>query len=195
MDKRPLHRMSWENMAKSKAYGGLGFRITSSFNQALLAKQWWRLVSRPGSLAARILKAKYFPHCSIHDAILHSNASFVLPSIYNARWIIDQGGYWKVGNGRDIKIWGQKWIPSTSDFLIHSPPPHAATVHLVSDLIDAELGRWKNPLVQSIFQASEVTKICSIPLSLRSIPDQFIWHDAVNGEYSIKSGYRLVMGT
>jgi hypothetical protein len=50
-----------ENLIKSKSQGGMGFRDLRPFNQALLARQPWRLLAYPDSLCARILKAKYYP--------------------------------------------------------------------------------------------------------------------------------------
>jgi hypothetical protein len=41
----------------------LGFRDISAFNEALLAKQGWRLMTNPDSLISKVLKAKYFPKC------------------------------------------------------------------------------------------------------------------------------------
>lgn len=121
-------------------YSGLGFKVTYAFNKALLPKQWWHLLSRPHSLIATLLKAKYFPNCSIHERRITHNASFFWRSIYNARWIIDQGGIWKVDRSH-IKFWEHRWIPSNSDFLAQSPPPRDVSVILVSDLIEAETCR------------------------------------------------------
>ena len=50
----------WEQMILPKSSGALGFKDLRLFNQALLARQAWRLVAFPDSLCARLSKAKYF---------------------------------------------------------------------------------------------------------------------------------------
>lgn len=56
--KRKTHWVAWEKMLKTKDRGGMGFQDLKLFNQALLARQAWRLVEFPKSLCARVLKAK-----------------------------------------------------------------------------------------------------------------------------------------
>jgi hypothetical protein len=60
-DRRKVHWMSWDRMTKPKTHGGIGFRDLRLFNQALLAKQAWRLIEYPDTLCARLLKARYYP--------------------------------------------------------------------------------------------------------------------------------------
>ena len=64
--------MRWEKLAKTKPHGGLGFRSIKSFNTALLAKQWWRLMSMENSLVTRVLKEVYFRHVPLAMAELGS---------------------------------------------------------------------------------------------------------------------------
>ncbi|XP_037495366.1 uncharacterized mitochondrial protein AtMg00310-like [Jatropha curcas] len=70
-----IHWLAWNKMAIPKVFGGLGFRKIHEFNIALLGKQGWKLMVNPDSLAARVLKAKYFPTCSFLEANLGSNPS------------------------------------------------------------------------------------------------------------------------
>lgn len=62
--------------------GGLGFRDLESFNMALLAKQGWRLLKSPESLAATIFKEKYYRHSSFLDAKLSSLPYLMWRSIW-----------------------------------------------------------------------------------------------------------------
>jgi hypothetical protein len=47
-DRRRMHWMSWDKMTRPKSQGGIGFRDLRVFNQALLARQAWRLVTVEG---------------------------------------------------------------------------------------------------------------------------------------------------
>jgi hypothetical protein len=69
--------MSWSRLGRSKDRGGLGFRDLEWFNMALLAKQGWRLLQNPDSLAATVLKDKYYPHGEFLEASLGRKPSYV----------------------------------------------------------------------------------------------------------------------
>jgi hypothetical protein len=51
-----------------KSHGGIGFRDVKNFNMAMLGKQGWRLMTKPDSLCARVLKGKYFPQGEFMNA-------------------------------------------------------------------------------------------------------------------------------
>jgi hypothetical protein len=67
-DQRRMHWFAWWRMCIPKRKGGMGFRDLHTFNMAMLAKQSWRLISKPDSICAKVLKAKYYPNCSLLHA-------------------------------------------------------------------------------------------------------------------------------
>ncbi|CAN0925270.1 Uncharacterized mitochondrial protein AtMg00310 [Linum grandiflorum] len=61
---RKIHWVSWHQLSLPQSAGGPGFRDFSLFNQALLAKQGWRLMHNPGLVLSKVLCAKYYPYTS-----------------------------------------------------------------------------------------------------------------------------------
>ena len=139
-------------MCKPKLQGGMGFRNLQSFNLALLAKQAWRILTNPSSLAARILKAKYFPFCDILLANLGSNPSYTWRSIFNSLEVLHSGTRWRVGNGRLIHIWDDKWLPNPTTYKVISPPRPALLRTIQWSL--PSLIRWLDSGNQGLFMLS-----------------------------------------
>ena len=98
-------------MCEPKSNGGMGFKKLKQFNLALLTKQGWRLQTDHTSLVYRVLKAKYFPTCEFIEASMENNPSYAWRSIMAAQSVVREGIKWRVGNGRNIQIWGDKWLP------------------------------------------------------------------------------------
>ncbi|KAL0345631.1 UNVERIFIED_CONTAM: putative mitochondrial protein [Sesamum radiatum] len=73
-DKR-MHWVAWQKLCRSTMEGGFGFRELKEFNLALLAKQGWRILTKPESLLSKIMKAKYFPMCSLDEVVLGAHPS------------------------------------------------------------------------------------------------------------------------
>lgn len=82
---RKLHWKNWRSLCKPKWCGGLGFRDMGVFNEALLAKQVWRLLHRKDSLCAKVMKAKYYPNSSIMEARLGYCPSYLWKSLWAQR--------------------------------------------------------------------------------------------------------------
>jgi hypothetical protein len=90
------------------------------FNQALLARKAWRLLERPNSLCARLLKAKYYKSGSLLDTVFPVNASPVWKGIEYGLELLKKGVIWRIGNGERVKVWRDPWIPyHQEEFVIY----------------------------------------------------------------------------
>ena len=146
-----IHWMNWEKLGLSKNSGGLGFWELACFNKALLAKQIWRMWKTLESLIAKIIKAKYHPECSILEAPLGGKPSFAWRSIQSSSELVRDGLIWRVGNGKSIQIWGNKWLVVPSTFEVQSVPKVLDQFAIVDKLIDEDLKWWNKPLLDQIF--------------------------------------------
>jgi hypothetical protein len=190
-DENKIAWMSWSKLGRTKERGGLGFRDLEWFNMALLAKQGWRLIQNPDSLAARILKEKYYPYGTFLDAQLGRQPSYVWRSFWNARVLLVEGLFWRVGDGQRISIWYDKWVPKAMGGYLQSPVRILDRNTKVSALLDRETNWWNVPLIHEIFSVEEAALICGMAVSPRSGVDRLIWHCNKNGEFSVRSAYYL----
>lgn len=95
----------------------------------------------PYSLAAQIIEAKYYPQSTILEATLGTQPSFAWRSLMAACDVSKNGFVWRVRDGRDIRIWGDKWIPTPISFSIQSPQRILHVDAKVVELIDQDT-KW-----------------------------------------------------
>jgi len=189
--KQKIHWVKGELLCKMKNMGGLGFREMEAFNDALLAKQFWRLAKSENTLVASLLKAWYFPNCSIFEAELGSHPSFTWRSILSAGTLVEKGSRWLVGDGDTLDIWHSRWLPRSVTFAPYTPKPLDGSISKVSDLIDYEQGGWKEGLIRELFLQGDAETILDIPLCSSWPRDKLIWHYTSNGRFTVQSAYQL----
>jgi hypothetical protein len=180
-------------MGMSKVKGGMGFRDLVVFNKALLAKQVWRLYKYPDSLVGQIYKAKYYPNSTVLEASRGKKNSLIWRSLMASQEVIVRGAMWRVGDGRSIKVKGDRWIPVSSSYSIQSPCRILPEGALVADLIDRGAKVWKSSLIKEAFNEDEAKVILNIPLSSSLPQDRLIWRGTVNGEFSVRGAYHMEM--
>lgn len=165
------------------------YRDFRLFNQALLARQAWRIIDRPESLCARVLRAKCFPSGSLVDTSFGGNASPGWRAIEYGLELLKKGVIWRVGNGQQIRIWRDPWMPRC-----HSrrpiTPKGTCRVKWVSELIGMD-GRWNEQMVNQIFWPIDAEMILKIQLPTREGEDFLAWHPDRLGIFSVRSAYKL----
>jgi hypothetical protein len=139
------HWLGWQCLSKPKSEGGLGFRDLHIFNLAMLARQGWRLIEEPGSLYGQVLKAKYFPECSILEASSRPGISYSSRSILKGVALMKEGLVWRVGDDTNISAWKDPWIPD-GDTRRPRMLQGQSLVGKVADLLNSVTGEWDEAL-------------------------------------------------
>jgi ribonuclease HI len=170
----------------------MGFRSFRDFNEALLAKQGWRLITQPQSLIAQVLKAKYFPKCHLFEAKESNTASYSWKSIQKSLWILKKGCVWTVGDGSNINIWEDNWLMEQNGYKVWSKKPPDTTITKVQHLI-LDQNQWNQNLINKLFLPFEVDQIRNIPLTNIEQLDELIWNGTQDGHYSVRSGYHSII--
>lgn len=188
--KKKIHWISWEKLCLAKNQGGLGFRDLECFNQALLAKQAWRIYQNPDSLFSKVLKSKYFDQNEFHIAVLGVRPSFAWTSILYGRSLLLKGLVKRVGNGASISVWVDPWLDMGG-----LRPPLIKNLFInidlkVSELIDPITKSWIPEKINDLFYPVEAAVILKNK-PVVSKEDFWVWKFNKSGDYSVKSGYWL----
>ncbi|XP_042944508.1 uncharacterized protein LOC122278379 [Carya illinoinensis] len=190
-NEKRVHWVSWGQMGRSKSAGGLGFRDLESFNLALLAKQGWRIIQQPNSLAAQVLKLKYFPSVDFFQAKVGYRPSFIWRNFCAAKGLIEKGSIWRIGDGQSTKIWKDRWLPQPTSYRIQSPVNILLEDEKVARLINQETKQWDRGLITEVFGPEVAAEIQRIPLSSSGLMDKLIWLGSKDGSFTVKSAYHL----
>jgi hypothetical protein len=156
--KKKMHWRSWEWLSTPKVLGGLGFRDLVLFNQAMLGRQCWRLLTDPGSLCARVLKGRYFPNCEVWNAPQPRSSSFTWRSICFCMRLVRAGARWNVGDGNKIMLLTDRWIPNVRPDALRllTPIPDGTTV---SFLLNEDGSAWDADIVRTIFEEEVANQV------------------------------------
>jgi len=99
------------------------------------------------------------------------------------------GVIWRIGDGRNIKMWSDPWIPRG---ILRRPitPRRGNVLTNVADLIDPVTGSWDVELVRDIFWEEDAEII--LALSVHEGRDNFLaWHYDDHGLFSVKSASKI----
>ena len=190
---RKINWVSWEKLCLSKDLGGLGFKDIELFNQALLAKQAWRLLNFPNSLLARLLKSRYFPHGDFLKAVTGVKPSLGWKSILHGRVLVEKGISRRIGDGKSSFVWTDPWMED-EDGSMRAPwrkNYFFDSMLKVKDIISADGNHWNYDKLQELFYPQDIKQILKFP-PVKSRSDFWIWKFNKSGDFSVKSAFWLV---
>ncbi|XP_009127418.1 uncharacterized protein LOC103852254 [Brassica rapa] len=189
-EKRKIHWISWEKLCISKENGGMGFRDIEDFNQALLAKQAWRLLNDPSSLLARIYKGRYYANKGFMECGKGYRPSYAWRSILFGRELLSKGLIRSIGDGQTTLVWSQKWI---MDDIPRRPINKEVCfdVNLKVSTLKLNEKQWDKDKLQTLFPINEVERI--LHMDIGEVADRDIWAYSSHGSYTVKSGYKVAV--
>ncbi|GJZ48376.1 reverse transcriptase [Tanacetum coccineum] len=84
--------------------------VAQAMPMSLLAKQVWRMITNPTTLAAKLLKARYFPRSTYFDANVGYRPSYIWRSLISVKEIVCKGYKWNIRDGRHVNVWEDYWL-------------------------------------------------------------------------------------
>lgn len=189
-DERKVHWISWDKLTSPKSHGGLGFRDMNCFNQALLARQAWRLLTVPESLCACVLKAKYYPNGMLTDTSFPQVSSPSWKGIVHGLDLLKKGLIWRIGDGQITKIWRHHWIGHGNRL----EPLKKKTwnrLTYVCELMILGTKEWNEPLIRLVMKEDDALEILKTRIPANETTDYPAWHFEKTGLFSVRSAYKL----
>lgn len=185
--KKKICWVSWDKLTKPKELGGLGLRDIQLFNQALLAKLAWRIITAPQSLLARVLTGKYCHRKSFLETEASQSISHGWRSILHGRDLLVQNLGKSIGNGLSTKLWKDSWITLDDNTKPIGPIRERDLDLTVADLLTTEI-KWNKQRVEELLPAFSSQILC-LQRSTKGAADSYLWKATNSGNYSTKSGY------
>ncbi|KAF5454504.1 hypothetical protein F2P56_024162 [Juglans regia] len=190
-EEKKIHWISWKKMSETKEEGGMGFKDLRIFNDALLAKQGWPIITNTDSLLHKLFKAKYFPKNHFLDAGLGNNPSFAWRGIWGTISKLWEGCRWRIGSGRIVKVWKVVWVLGFKGIAeINSVSVIGVEEATMNSLFLPGQTAWDVNKITSMFPPAVALQIMKIVLS-EGNQDETCWTREAHGRYTVKSGYRF----
>lgn len=159
------HLINWRTVCLPKGAGGIGVRQFKKVNLAFFINAVWRLWRDEASVWAQTFKNKYFPTCSIWQAINRPSHSVTWKYLLKARDQILQNIRWLVGHGNEVSFWHDNWCCGI--VLRHwfiGPLPKDCEFWKVADCL-LPTHHWDTTLLSSNLPQHILDLIYSVPLS------------------------------
>ncbi|KAK2638558.1 hypothetical protein Ddye_026353 [Dipteronia dyeriana] len=135
------------------------------------------------------MKGCYFPKSNFLSTKRGNSGSFLWISLIWGRLLLEKGSRWRIGNGRSVFVYKDRWILHLTTFKVFSP--HV----LGKDTVEADLktanGDWRADLIRDSFSLEEADVILGFPPCYSDLLDRLLWYFEKSSGFSVRSGYWL----
>ncbi|XP_026377760.1 uncharacterized protein LOC113272068 [Papaver somniferum] len=190
--KKGMNPISWSSVCKPKRLGSMGFKNTIKFNDALLAKLAWKMITDHNSLCVRILKAKYFHNKDPLCDEISPRGSWIWRSIHRGLQIVKKYYIWNIGDCSSIKIWRHNWVTGIHHSQLSKTAQFSGNSDKVQSLIQQDSKQWKVQDNDQLFNQEESKKIQKIRIP-KNARDTLIWSLTRNGSFTVQSTYKALI--
>ncbi|GKE60949.1 hypothetical protein Tco_1511316, partial [Tanacetum coccineum] len=138
-------RVAWKIVCRPKEQGGLGFKPLHKWNEVLLVSQLWKLIDKRESLWVKWVNTVKLKGKSIWEVDTCESDSHGWKELMKIREKIKPYVIYKVGDGKSISVWHDKWCDiGPLDSIIQSRDIYDIRMSNLDCLDDVIInGRWK----------------------------------------------------
>ena len=183
--------IAWSSLCKPFSDGGLGFRKFERFNEAMLSKLAWWILSNRDNFCVKVLRGKYKVRFNWLSCSPTKSSSFAWKGIESTWSLLAKGSCRLVGNGVNMLVYEDPWIPDLPGFVplprSSNDPPFSL---VVAQLMDDGRNGWNMDKLSLYFDDNTVAAILNIPSNNWDIQDSWIWLHDPNGQLIVKSTFK-----
>ncbi|KAL4273302.1 hypothetical protein GQ457_13G015880 [Hibiscus cannabinus] len=180
--------VAWADLCLPKAAGGIAFKDLHLFNIALLGKRLWHLLSAPGSLLYRTLRAKYFPDGDLLNASAPSRSSFAWKGLHHAMSHLRDGFFWTLGIDSQVRLFHDRWEGFSPVTLVGGSANREEIPLRCREFMLPGQACWDRSKLSARLSPVDVDGILEVPIS-PDRADTLVWGDHDSGLYTVCSGY------
>ncbi|KAK8664047.1 hypothetical protein V6N13_083850 [Hibiscus sabdariffa] len=160
--------VNWNSVCRPSSHGGLGLRQVHLQNDAFLMKMAFRLITQSTSLWVCFLRAKYKCTTRVPASLRSRNYSSIWKgsSLWKGMSMIwkevSKRIIWRVGHGKDIDFWWDKWVPDVGALHLHVPSYQVCPTGVtVADMATGD-GEWRWEAFQHMVPNFVLARIAAI---------------------------------
>lgn len=191
-NRKGIHLLNWESVCSLKSMGVSVYVWRGRIILPCLESCFGPWFSKEGQPWVQVLGGKYCVGSLVLDSRAYSAASPCWRAIQHAMPYFRDGFAWRIGNGRQVSFWYDRWVGDTSlRYLVSNIDEHDQNLKVADVLSDFHA--WNLSTLRTHLPGEVVASIQAVPLP-RSLDfqDILIWGESTTGKYSVKPGFEFL---